>query len=62
MMELQFFSVYEANPNGDVRRLIKVTKMLHKPDAFKENCSLNQRFVDGVRPCLFLRFSNTLFS
>lgn len=49
MMELQFFSVYEAS--GDVRRLIKVTKMLHKPDVFKESCSLN--FVGG---CLFLWF------
>lgn len=53
MMELQFFSVYKAN--GDVRRLIKVTKTLHEPDVFRESCSLD---FDGG--CLFLCFSNTL--
>lgn len=43
------FSVYEASRNGDARRLIRVPKTFHKPDVFKENCSLNQHFVDGTR-------------
>lgn len=52
MVELQFFSVHEAS--GDVRRLIKVTNMLHKPDVCRESCSLSS--AGGTPPCLFLFF------
>lgn len=46
------FSPWKASRNGDVRGLIRFTKMLHKPDVFKENCSLNRRFADGTQPPL----------
>lgn len=40
-----FFPFPKASRNGDLRRLIRVTKMLHKPDVFKKNCSLNRLFI-----------------
>lgn len=51
------FSIYKASRNGDTRRLIRVTKTLHKTDVFKENHSLNQHFCWWhVALCISLLF------
>lgn len=48
------FSVYKASGTGDVRRLIVITKTLHKPDVVREGCRFNQHFVDAGHRALFI--------